>query len=197
MMRCIGIVEFEAPEKDFFGNLQSKIIVANHPSLLDIVMIISLIPNADVIVSGHLSKTIIGGVVKRLYILNTLNFEEMIAACKESLAKGNCLVIFPEGTRTRRNEMMRLKKGATRISLLTGAEIVAAFIGGTDKYGLGKKDPYCAFNHTEKYIYRITFQKIISPGQYAGMEAQRAVRRMNAQILEVFQNPKQDIPVNQ
>jgi 1-acyl-sn-glycerol-3-phosphate acyltransferase len=189
MMKCMGIVEFEAPEKEFFKTQKSKIIVANHPSLLDIVMIISLIPNADVIVQGSLSKTILRGVIKRLYILNTLNFDELIAACKESLAKGNCLVIFPEGTRTRRNEKMHLKKGAVRISLLTGAEIVAAYMGGTDKYGLGKKDPYCAFNHTEKYIYRITFQKIISPEQYAGMEIHRAVRRMNAQILEVFQEP--------
>jgi 1-acyl-sn-glycerol-3-phosphate acyltransferase len=196
MMRCMGIVEFEAPEREFFGNLRSKIIVANHPSLLDIVMIISLIPNADVIVQGYLSKTILRGVIKRLYILNTLNFDELITACKESLENGNCLVIFPEGTRTRRNEKMRLKKGAARISLLTGAEIVVAYIGGTDKYGLGKKDPYCAFNHTEKYIYQIVFQKIISPGQYAGMEIYRAVRRLNAQILEVFQNPKQNIPGN-
>jgi 1-acyl-sn-glycerol-3-phosphate acyltransferase len=197
MMCRTGVVEFEAPEREFFKNQKSKIIVANHPSLLDIVMIISLIPNADVIVQGYLTKTILRGVVKRLYILNSLNFDEMIAACKESLARGNCLVIFPEGTRTRRNEKMRLKKGAARISLLTGAEIVATYIGGTDKYGLGKKDPYWAFNHTEKYIYQITFQKTINPGQYAGMEIQRAVRRLNAQILEVLQNPKRDIPVNQ
>jgi 1-acyl-sn-glycerol-3-phosphate acyltransferase len=189
MMRCMGIVEFEAPEKEFFNNQKSKIIVANHPSLLDIVMIISLIPNADVIVQGYHSKTILGGVVKRLYILNSLNFDDIVAACKESLARGNCLVIFPEGTRTRRNEKMHLKKGAARISLLTGAEIVAAYMGGNDKYGLGKKDPYFAFNHTEKYIYRITFQKIISPEQYAGMEVHRAVRRLNAQILELFQSP--------
>jgi 1-acyl-sn-glycerol-3-phosphate acyltransferase len=189
MMYFMRIVEFEAPEREFFFFLKSKIIVANHPSLLDIVMIISLIPNADVIVSGYLTKTIIGGVVKRLYILNSLKFDEMIAACKESLAKGNCLVIFPEGTRTRRNQKMRLKKGAARVSLLTGTDIVVAYMGGTDKYGLGKKDPYFAFNHTEKYIYRITLQKIISPGQYEGMETQRAVRRLNAQILELFQNP--------
>jgi 1-acyl-sn-glycerol-3-phosphate acyltransferase len=183
MMKRMGIVEFEAPEREFFNNQKSKIIVANHPSLLDIVMIISLIPNADVIVEGYLTKTILRGVVKRLYILNSLKFDEMIAACKESLAKGNCLVIFPEGTRTRRNQMMRLKKGAARVSLLTGTEIVVAYMGGTDKYGLGKKDPYFAFNHTEKYIYRITFQKIINPDDYAGMEIQLAVRRLNTQIL--------------
>lgn len=191
MMKLMGIVEFEAPQKEFFKTLISKIIVANHPSLLDIVMIISLIPNADVIVQGrgYVRNTILGGVIKRLYVLNTLNFEEMTAACKESLAKGNCMVIFPEGTRTPRSEKMRLKKGAARLSLLAGAEIVVAHIGGTDKYGLGKKDPFFSFNHNDKYVYRITFQKIISPHQFAGIEIHRAVRRINDQILESFQNP--------
>jgi hypothetical protein len=83
---------------------------------------------------------------------------------------------------------MHLKKGAARISLLTGEEIVAVHIGGTEKYGLGKNDPFLSFNHTEKYIYRINFKKTISPKQYEGMENQRAVRRLNAQILESLQN---------
>jgi 1-acyl-sn-glycerol-3-phosphate acyltransferase len=188
MMRLMGIVEFEAPDKEYFKNIKSKIIIANHPSLLDMVMIISLIPNADVIVKGNARNTILWGVVKQLYILNTLNFEELTAACKESLEKGNCLVIFPEGTRTRRNEKMRFKKGAARISLLTGVEIVAVHVGGTDKYGLGKKDPFFSFNHTEKYIYRLTLRKVISPEQYAGMEIHRAARRLNAQMLEALQD---------
>jgi 1-acyl-sn-glycerol-3-phosphate acyltransferase len=189
MMKYMRIVIFEAPDKEFFRNQKSKIIVSNHPSLLDMVMIISLIPNADVIVQGYVRNTILWGVVKRFYIMNTLNFEELTAACKESLEKGNCLVIFPEGTRTRRNEKMRLKKGAVRISLLTDTEIVVVHNGGNDKYGLGKKEPFLSFNHTEKYLYRITLQKVISPEQYKGMEIQIAARRMNAQILELFQTP--------
>ena len=189
MMRKLAIVELEAPDRDVFGKLESKIVVANHPSLLDIVMLISLIPNADVIVQGYVRKTVLGGVVSRLYILNTLNFDELIAACKASLLKGNCMVIFPEGTRTPRNGEMRLKKGAARLSLLTGAEITAVHIGGTDKYGLGKKDPFLSFNHTEKYIYRVRIQKNINPEKYSGLEMQRAVRRLNAEILDIFQNP--------
>jgi len=188
-MTFTGVVELKTADRDFFKNLKSKIVVANHPSLLDVVMIISLIPNADVIVQGDYRNTVIGGVIRLLYILNTLNFEEMAAACKESLAKGNCLVIFPEGTRTRRDGEMRLKKGAARISLLTGTEIVAAHIGGTDKYGLGKKEPFLSFNHTDKYIYIITLQKIINPKEFEGLEMHRAVRRLNERLLDIFKNP--------
>jgi len=190
MMRIIGIVELETPDREVFNKLESKIVTANHPSLLDMVMLISLIPNADVIVRGNLSRNIIfRGVVSKLYILNSLDFDEIVSAAKESLGRGNCIVIFPEGTRTPRDGQMRLKKGAARLSLLTGTEIVAAHIGGTDKYGLKKNDPFLSFNHTDKYIYRVRIQKTLSPEKYAGMEMQRAVRRLNAEMLELFQRP--------
>ena len=190
MMRFLGGVELETPDRDVFKKLESKIVAANHPSLLDVVMLISLIPNADVIVRSGLGKNIIvKGVVSKLYILNSLDFNEIVAAAKQSLDRGNCIVIFPEGTRTPRSGEMRLKKGAVRLSLLTGTEIAAVHIGGTDKYGLGKKDPFLSFNHTEKYIYRVKIQKFLNPEKYTGMEMQRAVRRLNAEMLELFQNP--------
>ncbi|GHV95864.1 1-acyl-sn-glycerol-3-phosphate acyltransferase [Spirochaetia bacterium] len=191
MMRGMGIVELKTGDREVFKKLASKIVVANHPSLLDVVMLISLIPNADVIVRGNLIENIIvSGVVRRLYILNSLNFEELAGVCKASLARGNCIVIFPEGTRTPRSGQMRLKKGAARLSLLLGADIIAVHIGGTDKYGLGKHDPFTAFNHTEKYIYNINIRGCLNPEKYAGMEMPRAVRRLNAEILDILQKPE-------
>jgi 1-acyl-sn-glycerol-3-phosphate acyltransferase len=187
MMRVFRVLELETGERHIFKNLQSKIVVANHPSLLDVLMMISLIPNADVIVRGNLVENpIVSGVVRRLYILNSLDFETLTAACKESLARGNCIVIFPEGTRTPRSGEMRLKKGAARISLLTGAEIVAVRIGGTDKYGLGKHEPFISFNHTDKYIYRINIAGYLNPEKYARLEPPRAVRRLNTEILSLL-----------
>jgi 1-acyl-sn-glycerol-3-phosphate acyltransferase len=184
-MEIIQIVELDTEDPQAFRNLSAKIVVANHPSLLDVVMLISLIPNADVIVRGNLVENIIvRGVVRRLYILNSLNFDELVETCKESLKQGNCIVIFPEGTRTPRTGIMHLKKGAARLSLLSGCNIVAVRIGGTDKYGLGKHDPFPAFNHTEKYIYRIRMLGCLSPAKYQDTEMPRAVRRLNEEIKE-------------
>jgi 1-acyl-sn-glycerol-3-phosphate acyltransferase len=188
MMRALGLVTLEAPERHVLNAAAGKIIVANHPSLLDVVMLISLIPNADVMVRGSLVENpVVSGVIRRLYILNTLDFERLAASCAESLGLGNCVVIFPEGTRTPRGGPMRLRKGAARIALLTGAEIIALHIGGTDKYGLGKRDPFTAFNPTGRYGYHIGIRGRISPGQYAGMETPKAVRRLNAEILRLIQ----------
>jgi 1-acyl-sn-glycerol-3-phosphate acyltransferase len=188
-MTFLHVVVVDVDDRKAYRNLRSKIVVANHPSLLDVVMMISLIPNADCIVRGNLNHNIVYGVIRYLYILNSLGFDELVKTCKESLDRGNCIIIFPQGTRTPRSGEIKLKKGAARLSLLTGSSIVPVHIGGTDKWGLGKHDPWYAFNHTQRYVYRIRMQDEIDPAKYAGLDYTRAVTRYTAEIRGVLSNP--------
>jgi 1-acyl-sn-glycerol-3-phosphate acyltransferase len=191
IMCLMRAIKLDIDDREKFRRLSAKIVVANHPSLLDVVLMISLIPNADVIVRGNLTRNIIiRWVVNRLYILSSLDFSVLAGACIRSLNEGNCLVIFPQGTRTPRSGEIRLKKGAARISLLSGRSIVPVYIGGNDKLGLGKRDRWYDYNHTECYVYRIRMQDEIDPAKYADLEMPRAVRRLNNEIREVFINPK-------
>jgi 1-acyl-sn-glycerol-3-phosphate acyltransferase len=194
IMRGLQIVRLEADNRQAYRNLSSKIIVANHPSLLDVVMLISLIPNADCIVQGYTSRTILRGVVKQLYILSSLDFEEICDSCKQSLAEGNCIIIFPEGTRTPRSGPIPLKRGAARLALASGCGIVPLRIGGTDKYGLGKRDPWLAFNPREKYVYRISMGEELSPGCFADLPVPVAARRLTGCIGDIFLKPPGRLP---
>ncbi|MDR2500627.1 MAG: 1-acyl-sn-glycerol-3-phosphate acyltransferase [Treponema sp.] len=188
-MDLLGVARLETADREAFGRLRGKILVANHPSLLDIVMLVSLIPNADCIVNAALLRNLVQGVIKQLYIPNSLNFEELSARCAGSLAQGNCLVIFPEGTRTPRSGPIRVQKGAARLSLLTGRPVVPVRIGGNDKWGLGKKDPWTAYNHTETYRYELCMLEEISPETYAGLPCQGAAKQMNEKIKEALFRP--------
>ncbi|GHU65381.1 1-acyl-sn-glycerol-3-phosphate acyltransferase [Spirochaetia bacterium] len=190
IMTGIGAVKLDADYPGAWRKLSSKIIVANHPSLLDVVMLLSLIPNADCIVRGNLSRNIVGGVIKQLYITNSLSFEELSRACIQSLDEGNCIIIFPEGTRTPRSGPGKMKKGAARLSLLSGSGIVPVYIGGNDKYGLGKRDPWWAYNHEEKYLYRIRMQDEISPEKYIGLPVPIGAKHLNTEITEILHHPR-------
>jgi len=177
IMHFIGVVNIETDNRESYRKLSSKIVVANHPSLLDIVMLFSLIPNADCIVNTNLDRNfIVKGIIRQLYILNSLDLEKILLACAESLKQGNCLIIFPEGTRTPRQGKIILKKGAARIALYSGCNIVPMHIGGTDKYGLGKKDPWTGFNPRERYVYSISMGNEINPEKYRDLPATKAVR---------------------
>ena len=182
LMRFIQVVDIETENREAYRRLFSKIIVANHPSLLDVVMLFSLIPNADCIVADHLNHSIVKGIVRQLYILNSQDFDDILKACDESLKFGNCIVIFPEGTRTPRTGNPIVKKGAARIALASGCGIIPLHIGGTDKYGLGKKDPWTAFNPRERYIYKIKMGKEILPEKYMSLPKPVAARELTKDI---------------
>jgi 1-acyl-sn-glycerol-3-phosphate acyltransferase len=192
LMCLIGAAKLDVDNRNAYRSLSSKIVAANHPSLLDVVMLISLIPNANCIVnSGLMNNIIVRGVIRRLYILNSLNFDELAKACVQSLNEGDCIIFFPEGTRTpRTGGDLKLKKGAARLSLISGCGIIPVHIGGTDKWGLGKHDPWWAYNHTKEYVYRIRMQDEISPEKNTDLPMPIRVKHLNAEITEVLCNPR-------
>ena len=163
------IAKIKTDSKDEFKNLHSKIIVANHPSILDTVVLISLIPNATVIVGEKYTKSFLGGVIKACYIINSLDFDELCRRCKESLSLGSNVIIFPEGTRTPRHGQNHFKKGAARIAKATGANIIPVFIGGTDKFGLQKNNPFWSYNTVESYIYEIIMLEEIQTADFENL----------------------------
>jgi 1-acyl-sn-glycerol-3-phosphate acyltransferase len=180
-------LDVEVENRDYLKQLSSKIIVANHPSILDSVLMISFLPSADTIVAGYLNRNIIlRQIVRWLYILNTNDYEKILDACDKSLKQENCLLIFPEGTRTCRNKKPRIRKGAARIALACGCGIVPVHIGGTDKFGLGKKDPWLGFNPTERYVYRVTIGEEIHHDKYMNISKSAAVRRITKDIEAVL-----------
>ena len=182
-MHLVGIVNLEVDNREAFRQLSSKIIIANHPSILDVVMLISLIPNADCIVASYLSRNILMGIVRQLYILSSNDFDKILQSCDKTLKQGNCLIVFPEGTRTPRSgKPPVIRKGTARIAIACSCGIVPVQIGGTDKYGLGKKDPWIGFNPTERYVYSISMGKEISAEKYSSLPRPVAAKELTKDI---------------
>ena len=174
--------------EDDYRNIHSKIIIANHPSLLDFVYIMSLVPNSTCIVRGGLTKTPLRGVIKQAYITNTTTFEDMCLECKKLTDMGCNVIIFPEGTRTPRHGKNNYKKGAARIALYCGCDVQPIFIGGSDKYGLGKHDPLWSYNHVEPYLYDFKKLPVISIEEYTDLSEPIAAKRLTDKMEEVLKS---------
>lgn len=182
--------------EDDYRNIHSKIIIANHPSLLDFVYIMSLVPNSTCIVRGGLTKTPLRGVIKQAYITNTTTFEDMCVECKKLTDMGCNVIIFPEGTRTPRHGKNNYKKGAARIALYCGCDVQPIFIGGSDKYGLGKHDPLWSYNHVEPYLYDLKKLPVISIDEYKDLSEPIAAKRLTDKMEQVLNSAGDDYYAN-
>ncbi len=105
-------------------NDHGTIIVANHPSLLDIVLIASRMPRCDCIVKEALFKNFfLKGVVKAAGYIPNANAETLLNDCQQKLRQSGMLVIFPEGTRTKADKPITLQRGVANIALRTHSNI--------------------------------------------------------------------------
>ena len=143
MLSGLGLIRLEVFGGERLAACRGKIIAANHPTLLDVVFLMALTPRARCIVKHELwDNRYLKGVVRAAgYIRNDLPPEAMIAACREALERGENLIVFPEGTRSRVSEPMHLHRGVANIAMLTGTAIQPVVIS-CDPPTLTKGEPW-------------------------------------------------------
>lgn len=125
LLRALGMLRIEIGGEELLNGLSGKLIVANHPSLLDVVLLMAVVPRVQCIVKHQLwSSRFLGGVVRQAgYIRNDLAAEEMMTACREALDGGANLIVFPQGTRTPAGSPLHFHRGFANIALATDADI--------------------------------------------------------------------------
>jgi len=130
MMRAFGLLSFEFKNIDRLGN-SGELIIANHPSLLDVVFILSVVPDACCIVKEALWRNpfTFGAVSMAGYISNNSNGPELVDKASKTIKTGQSLIIFPEGTRTSNLEQLNFQRGAANIALKAACPIRPILIG--------------------------------------------------------------------
>ncbi len=120
MMEGLGVFDFVVDPKckEAFAADGGLIIVANHPTLIDVVQLLSVARHANCIVKRALWQNFfLGGVMRATNYIPNDDSEDLIPMCVEELQNGETLVIFPEATRTVPGQPMRLRRGAARVAL--------------------------------------------------------------------------------
>jgi 1-acyl-sn-glycerol-3-phosphate acyltransferase len=118
-MKFFGIYTYETHGLE---KLQpGQLIIANHPTLIDVVFLISFIENANCIVKYSLfNNPFTRGPVNNAAYIPNIEGNQLVNDCVASLKSGDSLIIFPEGTRTPINQAPKLQRGAANIALAAG-----------------------------------------------------------------------------
>lgn len=117
LMRRLGVMTYEIRGRERLQR-DGLLILANHPTLIDVVLLISLLPNADCVVKSAVARNAFmrGAVRAAGYVAND-DGAGLVEDCIAAVKAGGNLVIFPEGTRTRPGEPIKLQRGAANIAI--------------------------------------------------------------------------------
>ncbi|MEQ1807621.1 MAG: lysophospholipid acyltransferase family protein [Burkholderiaceae bacterium] len=117
------------------------IVAANHPSMLDALLVVACLPRGVCIMKASLMRNLFLGAGARLarYIRND-SPRGMIGDAVQSLREGAQLVVFPEGTRTVRRPVNAFLPGITLIAQRAQVPIQTVIIESDSPY-LGKGWP--------------------------------------------------------
>jgi 1-acyl-sn-glycerol-3-phosphate acyltransferase len=117
LMRRLGVLTYDIQGRERLER-EGLLILANHPSLIDVVFLMAFVDNADCIVKAALARNPFtwGPVTSAGFVANDSG-PGLLDDCEASLAQGGNLIIFPEGTRTPRHGAVRMQRGAANVAV--------------------------------------------------------------------------------
>lgn len=141
VLKASGLVKLDLSALDALRYERSLIVAPNHPSLLDVVLVVSRLPRVVCIMKAELGENVFFGGAARLanYIRNESPVG-MTRSAASAVRAGSQLLVFPEGTRTRHGPVDSFKGGFALIAKRAGAPVQTVFIETNSPF-LGKGWP--------------------------------------------------------
>jgi 1-acyl-sn-glycerol-3-phosphate acyltransferase len=130
-----GMYRFDVRAVDALRGCPPLVVVANHPSLVDALAILSRHPNLVCVVKGDTLRNVFFGASSRLAgYVSTSQPRQMLKECIEELKRGNLVLLFPEGTRTTRAPFNPLASSVGVIARHAGVPVQTLIIETDSPY---------------------------------------------------------------
>ncbi|WP_416052882.1 lysophospholipid acyltransferase family protein [Cupriavidus basilensis] len=186
LMRSVGVIRYEVLHPERLRR-QGLLIVANHPSLIDVVFLIALTRQADCVVrSGLAHNPFTRGPVRATgYVCNDSG-AGMVDDCIASLRAGNNLVIFPEGTRTPLHGPLRLQRGAANVAVRGGFALTPVVIRCEPPTLTKGEKWYRVPARRPRYIIDVREDVSVAQMVPSGLDDALAVRHLTQSLSEFF-----------
>lgn len=186
-MRIFGVLTYDLRGAEKLRDLSGTLIVANHPTLLDVVFVISMTPQTLCVVkkSAWLNPFLLGIMWGTGYIQDD-DPMQLIHDCVQKMESGNNLLIFPEATRTVRGKPMKLKRGAASIISTNAKPFIPVTI--TCKPSTLTKADRWFMPASRRMHYQVTVHDAYDPGPETIDVDQLSIsnRRVNRTLERLF-----------
>ena len=142
LIKCLGVTDYVIDGREHMKVGANHLIIANHPTLIDVVILISLFPQANCVIKEAVRRNpVMRSAVSAADYISNSEPEELLTQCVAYLRSGGSLILFPEGTRTAFGQAMEFKPGAATVAARSGIEILPIAIDCNPSF-LRKEQPW-------------------------------------------------------
>ncbi len=185
VVKSVGVLDYRIEGGDILRQEHGCLVVANHPSLIDYVMLASVMPETDCLVKSALLKNpFLSGVIRAADYLVNDQADALLPASRQRLQQGDTILIFPEGTRTRPGEEMTLQRGAANIAVRCSSDLRIVTIKCSEQM-LNKESQWYDVPSV-KPMFTISVHERVKIDQFYDANSQEpalAARQLNRHLL--------------
>lgn len=189
VVKGLGVLSYRVTGIEHVKTGHSQLIIANHPTLIDVIFLVSQFPMVDCVVKEAVFRNpFMRGVVAPARYISGGKPGKMLDTCVARLNSGSSLLLFPEGTRSVYGQALQFKLGASSIATRSKAEILPVFIQCTQPGFLAKDTPWYKIPPGKPFISihiqpPVSMDKLI-PGDVDSRESARALNKALVRLFE-------------
>lgn len=188
-VQWLGVGRISVINRELLATAEPRLVLANHPTLLDVVVVVSLMPQADCVVKQALWRNpFLRSVVRGAGYISNSSPQSVLDGCAASLQARRSLMLFPEGTRSVPGQPMAFQRGAARVALRTETPLLPVTLT-CEPATLMKNTPWYRIPRQRWHI-RVMAHAPVNARELVEQQdiaESAAVRRMTTALQELFE----------
>lgn len=180
-----GVLSYELHGFERLGR-PGQLVLPNHPSLLDVLFVVAHVPEINCIVKQDLLRNpVMISPIKSCGYLPNDESETLLEAVDDTLRGGQCLLVFPEGTRTGWDGQVRLHRGVVSMGLRSATVITPVRIR-MQPPNFKKNQPWYTIPSLKIHYHISVGEDILPQTWLAEKPLPIASRRLNQYLEDYF-----------
>lgn len=192
-MKFFRLIDFDASDIEEGLRLEGPfVMVANHPTLIDVVLLLALYPSMFCVVKGAVIRgPFVGRMLRYADHIDAgdgglLSGAGVVMGALERLGRGDPVLIFPEGTRSPRDLLGDFRPGAFVIAQKANVPVVPVHIDASPPALMRGMKWYTVPDQTIRFRFRVLTP--VAPAAYQG-DPRAMARSVRDSIAAQFAPP--------